>query len=68
MQQNVYKEFPKSGKGLKANTRRRLLSRFPFGIIYCIEKDIIVVVAVMHLSRKPNYWIKRLKLITKKSM
>lgn len=40
--------------------RRYLLKRFPFGIIYRIEKSKIYVVAVMHLSRKPGYWKKRI--------
>ena len=59
-------EFPESGKCIKVNTRRRLLKRFPFGIIYRLEKERIVVVAVMHLHRRPNYWMKRLKRLTKK--
>lgn len=60
-------ELPASGKCLRDNTRRRLLRRFPFGIIYRLEKEKIVVVAVMHLRRKPNYWAKRLKLLTNQS-
>ena len=39
--------------------RRYLVNRFPFGVIYRIEKSEIYVVAVMHLSRKPGYWRKR---------
>lgn len=40
--------------------RRYLLKRFPFGVIYRIVKSEIFVVAVMHLSRKPGYWKKRI--------
>jgi hypothetical protein len=37
--------------------RRKLLSRFPYGLLYhCPEPDWIKVVAVMHLHRKPDYW------------
>jgi toxin ParE1/3/4 len=39
--------------------RRYLLKRFPFGIIYKIDKKNIYVVAVMHLSREPGYWKRR---------
>lgn len=39
--------------------RRYLLKRFPFGVIYRVEKSGIYVVAVMHLSRNPGYWGKR---------
>lgn len=40
--------------------RRYFLSRFPFAIIYKQEESNIYVVAVMHQSRKPDYWAKRL--------
>ncbi|MBN2153783.1 MAG: type II toxin-antitoxin system RelE/ParE family toxin [Candidatus Lokiarchaeota archaeon] len=40
----------------KENTRRRLLKRFPFAILYRVDATEIVIVAVAHLSRKPDYW------------
>ena len=39
--------------------RRFLLSKFPFSIIYMEDGNSIYVVAVMHCSRKPNYWLNR---------
>lgn len=36
--------------------RMHLLHRFPYGIIYRVETDRILVIAVMHLHRDPNYW------------
>lgn len=63
---NRVQEFPESGKCLRGKIRRRLIKRFPFGLIYRLEKERIIIVAVMHLHRKPNYWVKRLKLLTKK--
>ncbi len=44
-----------------ADTRRCLLRRFPYGIIYQIESEDIQIVAVMHLHRKPGYWIARMR-------
>lgn len=36
---------------------RRCLTRvFPFGVLFRLSDDQIVVVAVMHLSRHPDYW------------
>ena len=46
---------------LSSNFRRYLLKKFPYGVIYQIKEDCIFVVAIMHLSRKPNYWIERVK-------
>ena len=52
-------ENPMSGRIIKGETRRRLLRRFPFGILYRIEAEEIVIVAVMHLRRRPGYWSDR---------
>jgi len=36
-----------------------LLRRFPFRIIYRIVRQDVVVIAVAHASRSPDYWIDR---------
>jgi len=38
--------------------RRHLVRKFPFGILYRIEPEKIVIIAVAHLRRRPGYWIK----------
>ena len=53
-------EFPKTWPKLEGELRRRLVRRFPFGILYFNEKDVIVVVAVAHLRRRPGYWRRRI--------
>jgi plasmid stabilization system protein ParE len=45
----------------KNNTRRFLLWRFPFSVIYSAQGSIITIWAVAHASRKPEYWARRLK-------
>ena len=52
---------PQSGRKISENIRRRILGRFPFGILYTLEPDRIVIVAVMHLHRQPGYWKARLR-------
>jgi toxin ParE1/3/4 len=37
-------------------TRRLLVSRFPFQIVYLSSSSEIAIVAVAHLKRKPGYW------------
>lgn len=39
---------------------RRLLHRFPYALLYKIDKKKIIIVAVMHLHRHPDYWIERI--------
>ncbi|TXL72423.1 type II toxin-antitoxin system RelE/ParE family toxin [Vineibacter terrae] len=45
------------GKGI----RRCRLSRFPYGLIYTIDDGIVLVLAVAHLHRRPDYWRDRLQ-------
>ena len=44
---------------LRRPYRRCPVARFPYGIIYRIDRDEIYVVAVAHGSRKPGYWLER---------
>jgi toxin ParE1/3/4 len=44
----------------KNNTRKFLLWRFPFTVIYSEKESIITIWAVAHGSRKPEYWSRRL--------
>ncbi|WP_143854013.1 type II toxin-antitoxin system RelE/ParE family toxin [Nostoc sp. 'Peltigera membranacea cyanobiont' 210A] len=40
--------------------RRCLTRKFPYGILYTIEEDRVLILAVMHCSREPGYWKERL--------
>ena len=44
----------------KNNTRRFLLWRFPFSLIYSESESTITIWAVAHGSRRPEYWASRL--------
>jgi len=52
--------YPLSHADIEKGLRRCLLSRFPYGIIYGLDSETIVVVAVAHLHREPRYWVDRL--------
>jgi plasmid stabilization system protein ParE len=39
--------------------REGLVRRFPFRIIYRVESDGVLIVAVAHAKRRPNYWKRR---------
>ena len=54
------KDSPEAWPIIEGKVRRRLLYRFPFGILYYIEADKVFIVAIAHLRRKPGYWRKRL--------
>ena len=40
-------------------TRRFVLNRFPFSIIYLDEPSVVTFVALAHGKRKPGYWKRR---------
>jgi plasmid stabilization system protein ParE len=54
-------QFPDAWPALSVRTRRCRTNRFPYGIVYHVREDEILVVAVMHLRRHPETWRSRLK-------
>jgi len=52
--------YPDSYMLIDSTIRRCLIKRFPYSILYGINVDMIVIIAVAHLHRKPNYWQGRL--------
>jgi len=44
---------------MEDDVRRYLIRRFPYGIYYTIEGDLIIIWAVKHLHRHPDYWQSR---------
>ena len=51
------KEHPEAWSIEKGDVRKALLHRFPYKILYSLEKDHIVILAIAHQHRKPNYWV-----------
>lgn len=51
--------YPLAGERLTSDLRRTLLHRFPFTLIYSLEENVIVIIAVAHESRRPGYWKSR---------
>lgn len=56
---DVIREYPAAWPEIRPGFRHKLLRRFPYGVIYREEPTEIAVVAVMHLSREPDYWAGR---------
>jgi plasmid stabilization system protein ParE len=46
--------------GIEDEVRRCVLKQFPFVVVYSVEEDGILLLAVAHTSRRPTYWIDRL--------
>jgi toxin ParE1/3/4 len=50
-------QFPLHLRG----TRKAILSRFPYSIVFRELPDVIQILAVAHAKRRPGYWKSRLK-------
>lgn len=55
--------FPEAWPAFSPRSRRCIVNRFPYGVLYQICSDYILVLAVMHLQRDPKRWEDRLNLV-----
>ena len=53
--------YPSAYQVLSRRTRRCLIAKFPYGIIFQhnTSENEILVIAIAHLHRKPDYWLSR---------
>ena len=52
---------PSTGAPYLHGTRRILLNRYPFSVVFRERLHDIQIIAVAHAKRRPGYWAKRLK-------
>ncbi len=55
-------QFPKAWTKISQNCRRCMTQRFPYGIIYHVKEDEILIVSVMQLNQKPKNWEERIEV------
>lgn len=51
---------PDQWRVLEQDVRCRLVRVFPYSVLYTIEPNYILIIAVMHGKRQPGYWKHRL--------
>jgi toxin ParE1/3/4 len=61
IEETVYRirESPNRYAPFDDDVRRCMARKFPYGILYTIEQDYILILAVMHCSQEPGYWKNR---------
>jgi toxin ParE1/3/4 len=53
--------FPLTGSPASKSTRRMFVKNFPFAVVYRPDTTGIVIFAVAHHSRQPEYWQPRVQ-------
>jgi len=53
-------EYPDAWAPLSKNTRRCLMNRFPYGVIYQVQTNGLRIIAIANLQRRPAYWNERI--------
>lgn len=52
-------ENPHAAPEIDSEIRRLVLAKFPFNLIYEIDGDVILILAVAHQRRRPHFWRER---------
>ncbi len=50
---------PDRWRRIRGGNRKLNFHRFPYGIVYDLRADALYIKAVMHLRRRPYYWLRR---------
>ena len=56
---SVITAYPLIAAEIEPDIRIYFLNRFPYSLIYGIEDNGIVIIALAHQSREPGYWADR---------
>lgn len=56
---SIIKNYPESFTEYTKRTRKAVVNIFPYNIIYSVKEGNIIVLAVAHQHRKPNFWLDR---------
>jgi plasmid stabilization system protein ParE len=58
--ESLVAQFPQSPPEVLPGIRKCTLRKFPYSRIYSVEKDGLLILAVVHHSRRPRYWLPRI--------
>ena len=59
--ENLMARFPEAGSEILPGIRKMRLRKFRYSLIYLIERDTLLILAVAHQSRRPGYWMARVQ-------
>jgi hypothetical protein len=53
-------EYPDAWSAMSLHTRRCLVNRFPYGVIFRVKSGALHIMAIANLHRQPDYWRDRI--------
>ena len=59
--ERLISQFPESAPEIRPSIRKHLLQKFRYSLIYSRENDGVLILAVAHQSRRPEYWVDRVR-------
>ena len=57
--EKLISQFPESAEEIRPGIRKRILRKFRYSLIYSIEKEGVLLLALAHHRRRPGYWLGR---------
>jgi hypothetical protein len=53
-------QYPEIAPIIDEGVRAKVLSRFPYSLMYVVEEQDLYIMAVAHQSKRPGYWADRM--------
>jgi plasmid stabilization system protein ParE len=64
---DLIEEAPYAWPVVAGEARWHLTRKFPYAIIYIVRESEIVIIALSHLRRRRDYWLSRLRQLSRGS-
>jgi len=58
---NQVVDYPESAPLIRGQVRGKVVSRFPYTLMYRFVDEVIIVLAVAHHKQRPEFWIDRVE-------
>lgn len=55
----LIQDHPQIGVLEKSGARKLVFRRYPYTLVYCLQDSFVIILAVAHHSRRPEYWAGR---------
>ncbi|GMU72764.1 MAG: hypothetical protein AMXMBFR42_22200 [Burkholderiales bacterium] len=56
---SLIREYPDAGTLVRTAVRKTLVDRFPHAVVYRHDPESVVILAIAHVRRRPDYWKRR---------